>query len=41
MQRAGDVGRRNDDAIRLGLGALRPLGAAGGTSSVVAEAAFE
>ena len=29
MQRAGDIGRRNDDAIGLGRGALRPAGAEG------------
>ena len=29
MQRAGDVGRRNDDAIGLGLGALGPSGPEG------------
>ena len=29
MQRAGDIGRRDDDAIRLGLGALGPAGTEG------------
>ncbi len=42
MQRAGDVGRRNDDRVRLGVGALGPAGLEGaGLFPGLVNAAFD